>query len=198
MKIQRGFSLIEVVVTIAIMGILMASAMPSVGDWIRNSKVRNAAESIQNGLQQARMEAVRRNRPVSFYLVSTVDSSCALSSSSGSWVVSIESPVGKCDVNASTTDAPKLVAKAAVSDGGRATVSATQFNGTTAANVVTFNGFGMVTNADAIRRITASSSGGSTTYARRVELSTGGIARLCDPSVSTTSDARACTATATQ
>jgi type IV fimbrial biogenesis protein FimT len=76
MKNQRGFSMIEVAITIAIMGILMATAMPSVGDWIRNTKVRNAAESIQNGMQQARSEAVRRNRPVSFNLVSTLDNTC--------------------------------------------------------------------------------------------------------------------------
>jgi len=65
MKIQRGFSMIEVVITVAIMGILMAAAMPSIGDWISNTKVRSTAESIQNGLQRARMEAVRLNKPVS-------------------------------------------------------------------------------------------------------------------------------------
>ncbi len=181
MKIQRGFSLIEVVVTIAVMGILMASAMPSVGDWIRNSKVRNTAESIQNGLQQARMEAVRRNRPVSFYLVSTLDSACALSSSAGSWVVSLESPVGKCNESASQTAAPRVVAKGAVSDGGGATVTAAQADGSTAATTVTFNGFGMVINAEAIRRIAVESSDANHAYKRRVEISTGGIGRLCDP-----------------
>ena len=184
--------MIEVVVTIAIMGILMASAMPSVGDWMRNSKVRNTAEAIQNGLQQARMEAVRRNRAVSFYMVSTVDSSCALSSTTGSWVASVDSPVGKCNISASTTVAPKLVAKASVTDGGGATVAATQLDGTTAATTVTFNGFGMVTNADAIRRISVSSSGGGTTYARRVEITTGGVGRLCDPALTASSDARSC------
>ena len=40
--------------------------MPSTGAWIRNSRLRTAAESISDGMQQARNEAVRRNQPVEF------------------------------------------------------------------------------------------------------------------------------------
>lgn len=194
MKTQRGISMIEVVVTIAIMGILMAAAMPSVGDWIRNSKVRNTAESIQNGLQAARMEAVRLNRPVTFSLVSNLTSSCALSSSSGSWVVSQEVPTSRCHESPSTTTSPMVVAKGSVADGGGATVTATNA-ASTAATSITFNGFGQIANAataTAIRRIAVTSSDG-TSYVRRVEVSLGGIGRLCDPGLTANSgDTRAC------
>lgn len=189
MKTQRGISMIEVVVTIAIMGILMAAAMPSVGDWMRSARVRNTAESIQNGLQQARMEAVRRNRPVSFNLVSSLDNTCTLSATSGNWIVSADAnPAGQCGATPSTTTAPKVVAKAAMADGGQAAVSAV--NASTPATTVTFNGFGMVSNATAITRIALSAADGS--YPRRVEISSGGIARLCDPGA-TAGDTRACT-----
>ena len=180
MKTQRGISMIEVVVTIAIMGILMAAAMPSVGDWIRNSKVRNTAESIQNGLQLARMEAVRLNRPVSFYLVSSLTSSCALSSTSGSWVVSAVSPVGNCDQAVSATVSPMVVAKGAMLEGGQATVVAT--TGVNPATSVTFNGLGQITTASAataIRRISVASA--DNTFMRSVEISLGGVGRMCDP-----------------
>ncbi|CAH0347812.1 GspH/FimT family pseudopilin [Aquabacterium sp. CECT 9606] len=198
MKTQRGISMIEVVVTIAIMGILMAAAMPSVGDWIRNSRVRNTAESIQNGLQTARMEAVRLNRPVTFSLVSNLTSSCALSSSSGSWVVSQEAPTNHCHDNPTSTTSPMVVAKGAVADGGGgATVSAINASNT-AATSITFNGFGQIANASAataIRIIAVNSADG--TYRRRVEVSLGGIGRLCDPTIDTsipanTGDTRAC------
>lgn len=198
MKTQRGFSMIEIVVTIAIMGILMAAAMPSVGDWIRNSRVRNTAESIQNGLQAARMEAVRLNRPVTFSLVSNLTSSCAPSSSNGSWVVSQEAPTNHCHDEPSTTVTPMVVAKGSVADGGGATVSATNAAGT-AATSITFNGFGQIANAStatAIRRIAVTSADG-TSYVRRVEVSLGGIGRLCDPLIDTSipansGDTRAC------
>lgn len=193
MKTQRGFSMIEIVVTIAIMGILMAAAMPSVGDWIRNSRVRNTAESIQNGLQAARMEAVRLNRPVTFFLVTNLSSSCALSSSSGSWVVSQEAPTNHCHDNPSTTMTPMVVAKGSVADGGGATVSATNA-ANAAATSITFNGFGQIANAStatAIRRIAVISADG--TYPRQVEVSLGGIGRLCDPTLTRNSgDTRAC------
>jgi type IV fimbrial biogenesis protein FimT len=65
---QRGFSLIELLVGLGVMGILLALAMPSYRVWIQNVQIRNAAESIQNGLQRARSEAVRQNQNVEFVL----------------------------------------------------------------------------------------------------------------------------------
>lgn len=56
-----GFSIIEVMVVVAIVGILIAAAVPSFTVWIQNTQIRTAGESIVNGLQTARNEAVRRN-----------------------------------------------------------------------------------------------------------------------------------------
>jgi len=195
-KTHRGFSMIEVVVTIAIFGILLATAAPGIGDWIRNAKIRNTAESIQNGLQLARNAAMGRNRPVSLYLVSDLTNSCTLSNTSGTWVVSVSSPVGKCAASPSLTVAPQIVAKGAASDGGSATVLATtQPNISTAATTTTFNGLGMLaqTSASTAARAFQVSSAGGTSYVRRVEVSFGGVSRLCDPAITTDGDARKCT-----
>lgn len=185
MKKQRGFSMIEVVITIAILGILLATAMPSVGDWIRNTRIRNSADSMLNGLQQARMEAVRTNKATGFYMVSDLSASCTLSNTSGSWVVSVGSPAGAC---ASAT------IKGLVSDGGGATIMATQADGATAATSVVFSGLGMLTQsgaATAIRKI-AVTSADTTSFVRRIEISPVGLARLCDPLVPTAGDTRKC------
>lgn len=56
-----GFSIIEVMVVVGIVGILIAAAVPSFTIWIQNTQIRTAGESIINGLQTARNEAVRRN-----------------------------------------------------------------------------------------------------------------------------------------
>ena len=70
-----GFSLVELMIGIAILGILLAAAIPSYRSWILNSQIRNAAESIQNGLQRARTEALKQNTFVSFVLGAGNDSS---------------------------------------------------------------------------------------------------------------------------
>ena len=60
----RGFTLIELMVTITLLGILISLSLPSFTTWIRNSQVRTVSEALQTGLRTAQAEAVRRNRQV--------------------------------------------------------------------------------------------------------------------------------------
>lgn len=62
----RGFSLVELMVAITVLGILMTAAVPMFAVWIGNSKIRTAAESVYAGLQIAKQESVRRNARVLF------------------------------------------------------------------------------------------------------------------------------------
>jgi type IV fimbrial biogenesis protein FimT len=65
----NGFTLLEVVITLAILVIAVMIGLPSFQVWIKNSQIRTAAESIKSGLQTARMEAIKSNTPVLFSLV---------------------------------------------------------------------------------------------------------------------------------
>ena len=58
---QQGVTLIELLTALIIIGLLFGLGVPSFGGWIQNAQIRTAAEAIQNGLQLARVEAVRRN-----------------------------------------------------------------------------------------------------------------------------------------
>jgi len=71
---DRGFSLLELLVVITIIAIMVALAVPNYRTWIANTKVRTAAESIQNGLRTARNEAAQRGVNVRFELTSSTDS----------------------------------------------------------------------------------------------------------------------------
>jgi len=56
-----GFTLIELMVTVAMVGILMAIAVPSFTAVINTNRLAAAANELTASLQQARMEAIRRN-----------------------------------------------------------------------------------------------------------------------------------------
>ena len=56
---RRGFTLIELVVAMAIFGILLAVAGPSLAEHLRNSSLRSAAYQISGDLHRVKSEAIR-------------------------------------------------------------------------------------------------------------------------------------------
>jgi type IV fimbrial biogenesis protein FimT len=68
---QRGFTLVEIFIAIAIVSMLILLAAPSTANWIQNTRLRSAAEAISRGLQTARVEAMKRNTVVAFNLTDT-------------------------------------------------------------------------------------------------------------------------------
>ena len=64
----KGFSLVELIVVVAIMGVLLGLGLPAMSAYSRNIKLRAAAESFLAGLQQARGDAVRLNTRVEMIL----------------------------------------------------------------------------------------------------------------------------------
>ncbi len=188
MKALRGFSLIELIVGMVILGVLLSLAMPGFSNWLRNARVRTAAESVQNGLQLARAEAVRRNTDVRFSLVNTTGSTCALDVAGPNWVISLDPPAGKCDKPASDTD-PRIIQSRSGAEGSTAT---TLVSGQSS---FIFNNLGRLTTPAA--NIDFKSATGNclpepgTVRCLRVVVSTGGQIRMCDPALPT-GDAQGC------
>jgi len=61
---SQGFTLVELMVTVAVMVILAAVAMPSMTAMINNGRVVGQTEELVTALQLARAEAIRRNARV--------------------------------------------------------------------------------------------------------------------------------------
>mgnify|MGYP001616275942 CR=1 FL=1 len=164
-----GFTLIEMMVAVAIMGILAAVAFPSLQTMLRNSEVRNAAESVVNGLQKARGEAVSRNANVTFGL-----------GAGSSWTVSQVAPA-------------TLIESRSSNEGSR---NATLCLFPAGATAVTFNNFGSVTATNPqdgslpISQFYLSAPGSNQIL--RVMIGVGGNARMCDNSLAPNSSPRAC------
>jgi type IV fimbrial biogenesis protein FimT len=205
-------TLIELAVVLVIIGLLLMAAMPTMSAWMRNTQVRNTASSMLAGLAQARNEAIRRNVPIRFSLVSLTDSAvmndtCNVAANGVSWVVSARDPSGHCiedpvtttdptsyDAAVANANNPLIVEKVAGGVGGRNVVVAARLDsGAAAGGTVTFNGFGRIVDATPMRLIDVNNQTlGNDFRSLRVEIAPGGAARLCDMAITDTTDPRNC------
>ena len=70
-KRDLGFTMIELIVTITIFALLVALTVPTMRQWVVNTKVRAVADTLQNGIRLAQAEAQRRSRQTVFALTNT-------------------------------------------------------------------------------------------------------------------------------
>jgi type IV fimbrial biogenesis protein FimT len=165
-----GFTLIEIMVALAIFGILLMLAGPQYAQFMANHQIRNATDALLNGVQQAQATAVKGNS-LARLLVDTT-------TGTGGWQV-----FQTIDGTESTT--PVQIYK--VKDGApQASVATTPAD----ARQVTFDGFGrIVPNVDTSATLTCLKVKHSTLTGSRqlnVAISNSGLTvgtKLCDPSV---------------
>lgn len=193
-KSMRGITLLETLIGMVLLVVIISLGVPAYSNWIRNNQIRNAAESVLNGLQLARSEAMKRNAIVRFQLMSDLTNGCALSSSGRNWVVSQDSAVGNCAATPSDTTAPRIFQRWSILESApNASITAT----TSGNAAVVFDSYGRVqstTLGSTISRIDVGISGAATGANRnlRVVISSGGRVLLCDPAITTVGDTRAC------
>ncbi len=171
LKHNPGFTLIELMIAMTIMGFLILLALPSFSRWIANTKVRTMAESLQNGLRLTQLEAAKRNSTVTLSLTNDDSPDCTstAASSGKNWIICAET-------NAIQTGIGKAGSENVNVNSGFSSIS--------------FDGLGR-TNLAAAATIALSSSAGScetsSTEGIRclsVLISPAGKVRLCDPRLS--------------
>lgn len=203
----RGMTLVELLVAVAIFALLLSLGIGSFRDWIQNSQTRNAAESIMNGLQLARNEAIKRNLPSILVF-------CDLNAgnNSSSWDVLVAAPSGvvatpgfaqPCQNDAAAITSWERVQRRASQEGSKdVTIQVFDVAVNPNANAVAFSNFGRVTtlavtavvpalpvppnplvqvqNASAVVVVTNPKA--SSPRPLWVAIGSGNNARMCDPS----------------
>jgi type IV fimbrial biogenesis protein FimT len=188
---ERGVTLIELAITLAVLSIVLALGMPSYTKWVQGAQIRTAAESLQSGLNLARSEAVRRNTGVEFVLTNDPPSSGNVGTVVAD-VAGVNWLVRQFEA-AAYTPSDFIQAKTAAEGASRVLVA-----GDVAS--ITFNGLGRPT-APLTVDLTNPTAGscianGGDVHCLRVTVSVGGQIRMCDPSVAG-ADTRACPANST-
>jgi type IV fimbrial biogenesis protein FimT len=107
-----GFTLIELMVTLAVIAVLAGVAGPQLAAFIQNSRLSSGANLIQADLQTTRREAVKRNMSVLMCPVGSVSTPtvCGTAWTAG-WMIcyrtgSIASDFDRCDSGTSTNVNP--------------------------------------------------------------------------------------------
>lgn len=184
---QRGVSLIELLIGLAVMGVLLAIAIPNLSAWLQNAQVRTAAESILNGVQIARGEAIRTNSQAKFSLTST--------GGMADWSVLADDPT-TAGISLTVPVQSWKGAQAKNARVGASTASTQDYTqplqaGTGLPASVTFDSFGHMVGTG-ITRIDVTNAAASGARRLVIIISSFGLARLCDPALSLASNPQGC------
>lgn len=144
---QKGFTLVEVMIVVAIIGILAAIATPALLAWLPNMRLKAAARDLYSKMQRTRMEAIRTNEtwaivfdpPTNRYLV------CSSSGADTVWSTIADNTVTET-VDLSTYNSGIGFGHGSIPAGNSATTPAGAFpanNVNYTSNVLTFNNRGI-------------------------------------------------------
>lgn len=182
-------------VTVAVMVVLATLAVPSMYQYVQNSKIHAAAEVLYGSVQQARTEAIRRNGTVELIFTNQMASPASvettgLTVNGPNWLVRTV----PADATATHTF---IEAKAGAEGGGRANGSTNVILASTSKSIQ-FNSLGgLVGVPPAAVTVDISADGGTCEpvgrlRCLRIAVSTGGQSRLCDPTLTAANDTRKC------
>ena len=75
---SAGFTLIELMVTIAVLAIIVSIAAPSISNQLANQRVKSTVSTIENALKEAKAESLTRRQSITVVYDSSTPKTIAL------------------------------------------------------------------------------------------------------------------------
>ncbi len=169
-SVQYGFTLVEMLIVVAVLGVLAALAAPSFTDFFEKNRVKRAAVEVQGLMALARAETSMRDTSLS---ISTT------AGAAGAWCIGYATTTG-CDCSVTNPDSPGACSVPVAGVNVLQTVTAAEFPNVAMAE----NFLGVGTTFDSVRgtagplgTITLSSGN----WGLGVAVSISGRIRICAP-----------------
>ena len=200
-RAHAGFTLIEALIALAMLGILVAIGMPSMSGWLATSRASASAEFYAEGFKLARAEALKHNSASRILLTANANgqmdwqvdlcfpSALKCTDESGAW--SSVSAIAGLDPEGANGFKSVFRAADALPDSGAMALARSPAGATD----VYFTSLGWIDSSMAplLRRIDLAPAAGHAGAfpSASVVITLAGMATTCDPGV-TASDSRAC------
>ncbi len=194
---QRGFTLIELMIGVALLAFVLMLGVPAFGTFLQNQKLRDNAAVTLAAVQFARAEAIRLNANVEFVLTDDTPNL-------GNFTALGESTTGKnflirgnvYNPASGQNEMRMLTMKSAAEGSGSPDTTNVEVLATTGR--IVFTPLGSTANAaDEVIQITNPAGGeckaaGGPMRCMNVVVTRGGQVRMCDPAVTAAGDTRRC------
>jgi type IV fimbrial biogenesis protein FimT len=213
---HRGITLVEAMITIAILAIITSLGLPSFTHYLQSLAVRTTAESLLAAAQTTRGEAIRSNNTTVLQVVDSLDNACNTTALGRYWVVSHCAAAGHCGdavnkqasfpENGCTGGTPIILAKGAFDTDERVQIglnnstlcysSLGRINPTASncpqGSIAPALVAGGILSIDIIHQENNCIANSGPIRCLRLNIGMGGEPKLCDPSVSAVGDPRKC------
>jgi type IV fimbrial biogenesis protein FimT len=204
LKSTMGFSLFELMLVVAIVGILMALTVPSMATMIMQSKLQSKADTIATGLARARAEAYKRNANVTVTFASASPASASTDSfvnASTAYTITCQSCSAPIAVGAA--DAGNLPIQISKAAGPGSTTALATYSATfdSFGNRAPLNPDGTTPSIEKINLVPSETSFGVCSIPSgatispcqiAIHITNAGSAKICKPSLPTNSTPFAC------